>query len=45
MILSRYSMGIGDRFVPHGTVGELLAHEGLTPEHVAQRLIAEAAKR
>lgn len=39
------AMGIGDRFVPHGTVDELLADEGLTAENVARRLIAEAAKR
>jgi 1-deoxy-D-xylulose-5-phosphate synthase len=39
------SMGIGDRFVPHGTVGELLAQEGLTAENVARRLAEEVAKR
>jgi 1-deoxy-D-xylulose-5-phosphate synthase len=39
------AMGISDRFVPHGTVSELLADEGLTPENVVRRLIAEAKKR
>jgi 1-deoxy-D-xylulose-5-phosphate synthase len=39
------SLGIGDRFIPQGTVDELLADEGLTTENVARRLIAEAAKR
>lgn len=39
------AMGIGDRFVPQGTVGELLADEGLTSENVARRLAEEAAKR
>jgi 1-deoxy-D-xylulose-5-phosphate synthase len=39
------SMGIGDRFVPQGTVDELLAEEGLTPDNVAKRLVEEAAKR
>lgn len=39
------SMGIGDRFIPHGTVGELLRSEGLTAENVAKRLACEASKR
>jgi 1-deoxy-D-xylulose-5-phosphate synthase len=39
------SLGIGGRFVPHGTVEELLAGEGLTADNVARRLVSEVATR
>ncbi len=39
------SFGFDDRFIPHGSVGELLETEGFTARRVADRLLAEAAKR
>jgi 1-deoxy-D-xylulose-5-phosphate synthase len=39
------SLGFNDRYVPHGSIGELLAAEGFTPALVAQKLLDEAAKR
>ncbi len=39
------SMGIGDSFVCHGSVSELLGCVGLTAEAVVERLAKEVAKR